>query len=503
YWVTQSNELAFNSPMKYLFTNVTIEYVPLAALEYNSVDGRWYLPQSLVMNNYNFTDPFFVSSLWVNSTSYGTYIHPDIDVDYIVGNSSDGIFVEFDDSTIVSNSTVQGAVHFGKINDTYLYKFSLKDELLYKYNIVNDDSSQVSGTLHIDLNAGFTDVIYSELSQVTSDDYYLILNLYQFSDLGIQEIGTTQIDLDNELLGYHYYSLDIGLFEIEFFTGGDLLLAESITRGTNYDLYITIESSISNSIVDGNLFKGSYAHELLSVGLQIDLADSDLLYDNNPVDSPLISLPQNDIILIKTNTAEYAFNSSVLLYDFEFTIDSLRTDTVQLYENVHYTFSADLKTITLIGFYRDYSGLLFANITYDAFEWKAGSISTLQPITLTFTEDYIGQITKYLEFVIGFNKIPGYDLEKIDTNSGRLVLSEEQKSSTLIKIYIYNFQKEAWDLVNFVVYSDYSGTNTFSYVVDRKFIEFEQYFNKTGSEEFQIKAIFTVEENLENYSELV
>ncbi|KKK57527.1 hypothetical protein LCGC14_3053570, partial [marine sediment metagenome] len=140
YWVTQSNELAFNSPTKYLFTNVTIEYVPLAALEYNVIDGRWYLPQSLIINNYNFTEPFFASSLWVNSTSYGTYIHPDVDVGYYVGNSSSGIYIEFDDPTIDSLSSVKGAVHFGKRDDTYLYKFSLKDELLYKYNIIDNAS---------------------------------------------------------------------------------------------------------------------------------------------------------------------------------------------------------------------------------------------------------------------------------------------------------------------------------------------------------------------------
>ncbi|KKL26666.1 hypothetical protein LCGC14_2393010, partial [marine sediment metagenome] len=218
----------------------------------------------------------------------------------------------------------------------------------------------------------------------------------------------------------------------------------------------------------------------------------------NPVDTPLISIPQNDIILIKTDTAEYAFNSSSLLYNYDFSIELLRNDIVQLYENVHYTFNADLKTITLIGFYRDYSGLLFSDITYDAFEWKIGSISTLQPITLSFTEDYTNQITKYLEFVIGFNEIPGYDIEKIDTNSGRLVLSEEQKSASSLNIYLFNFQKEAWDLVNFVVYDDYTGTNNFSYVIDRNFIQFEQYFNKTGLEEFQIKAIFTIEENIED-----
>ena len=143
YWVSNNNELLFNSPMKYKFTNVSIEYVPQVLLEYNSTDGRWYLPQSFVKDNYNFTEPFFVSGLFVNTTKYDTYIHPDVNVGYIVSNNIYGTYVEFTDSTIDSRSVVKGAVHFGKINDTYLYKFSLKDNLIYKYDILNKDADYI------------------------------------------------------------------------------------------------------------------------------------------------------------------------------------------------------------------------------------------------------------------------------------------------------------------------------------------------------------------------
>ncbi|KKN58657.1 hypothetical protein LCGC14_0549880, partial [marine sediment metagenome] len=78
--------------------------------------------------------------------------------------------------------------------------------------------------------------------------------------------------------------------------------------------------------------------------------------------------------------------------------------------------------------------------------------------------------------------------------SGRLVLAEEEKSSALLKVYLYNYVEEKWDIVNFVVYDDHTGTNTFSYVVDRNFVVFENYFNKTLANQFEVKAVFAVEE---------
>ncbi|MFW9874716.1 MAG: hypothetical protein ACFFG0_16535, partial [Candidatus Thorarchaeota archaeon] len=68
YWITQDNELGFNSPMKYQFTNVSIDYIPQLLLTYNSSDGYWYLPESFVSGDINYTKPFFVSDLWVNDT---------------------------------------------------------------------------------------------------------------------------------------------------------------------------------------------------------------------------------------------------------------------------------------------------------------------------------------------------------------------------------------------------------------------------------------------------
>ena len=66
---------------------------------------------------------------------------------------------------------------------------------------------------------------------------------------------------------------------------------------------------------------------------------------------------------------------------------------------------------------RKRGGFLFANITFKAFEWESGVISSLNPITITFENDYVNNITKFFEFIIQYDSIPGYDLEKIDSQS--------------------------------------------------------------------------------------
>ncbi|MHA2338679.1 MAG: DUF2341 domain-containing protein, partial [Candidatus Hodarchaeales archaeon] len=214
--------------------------------------------------------------------------------------------------------------------------------------------------------------------------------------------------------------------------------------------------------------------------------------DGDNVETPYIPIAQNDILLSKSGTSTYLFDS--LDYECAFTVNAIFTEKETLYQDIDYTFDLEEKAITLINQYRDFAGFLFANITFKTFEWESGVISTLNPITLTFENDYVQNITKFFELIITYNQIPGYELEKIDYTSGRLVLAEEEKSSALLRVYLYNFVENTWDTVNFVVYDDYAGTNTFSYVVDRNFITFENYFNKTLGNEFDVEAVFAVEE---------
>ncbi|KKM84073.1 hypothetical protein LCGC14_1302910, partial [marine sediment metagenome] len=499
YWITSNNELAFNSPMKYQFTNVSIEYIPQLPLIFNPTNGYWYLPNSTVHDQDMFVEPFFVSALYVNNSYYGTYVHPDIVVNYTIGSNSYGTFVEFTES-VHTDSLVRGAVHFGKVNSTYLYRIFLADDLLYKYNVLNEDSEVIGGTLKLDLNVGFKDVLYSELSQVyvDSEKYQLSVNVSRLDTKTneLRLIGQTSVDLDSSLLGFHNYQLDIALEDEFFISGGKKIFRETLAHGNNYDLFVSVESSIYDCIVDGNLFKGVFAQELIRASFMLDVGEPQLISNGTQVETPYIPISQEGVPLTKRRSGLYQFNS--LDYSSDFTVDALYTDTNALFESSSdYTFNSELNRITLIGDYRDYSGKLFANITYKTFEWNTDFISTLEPITFTFEKDYVQDITKYLEFIIGYNEIPGYDLKKIDLVTGRVVLSDEKKSPALLNIYLYNFIDDTWDLFEFVVYDDYSGRNSFSYVVDRNFITFEQYFNKTGlgTEEFQLKAIFTIEED--------
>ncbi|MFX1391707.1 MAG: hypothetical protein ACFE9Z_16700, partial [Promethearchaeota archaeon] len=174
YWIAENNELVFNSPLKYTFTSITLEYVPEFELIW--FHNKWYLPNSSVFYGRNFTQPFLVSNLKDDNKTWGTYIHPDIDVGYTL---------EFDDyGVFVANETPfegipKGAIHFGKINNTYLYKYSLGDQLIYKYDILNENSDVINGNLHLDLNIGFKDVIFSELSQVSCNEYSLNVEFFR------------------------------------------------------------------------------------------------------------------------------------------------------------------------------------------------------------------------------------------------------------------------------------------------------------------------------------
>ncbi len=278
-----------------------------------------------------------------------------------------------------------------------------------------------------------------------------MVNLYQLdtNTKNLKKIGEITTPLDQNLLGYHYYSLGIDLDNCNFEPSGKDLLAETIARGSDFDLYVTLNSTIYNCYVSGNLFKGLFSHELLSAKLQIEAQDAELKSNGEKVDTPYLEIPQESVILSKIDSAIYAFDSASLKYGFEFIINELRTESAIITEN-NYDFSFDSLTLTLMGSDRDYSGLLFADLTYKAFKWNANFISTLEPITLTFNNDFTKNITKFLELIVQYNAIPGYEMEKISETSGRIVLSEEEKDASLLKVYMYNFIEDRWDFISFV-----------------------------------------------------
>ncbi|MFW9971302.1 MAG: hypothetical protein ACFFDF_14005, partial [Candidatus Odinarchaeota archaeon] len=309
YWITENNELMFNSPMKYLFTSIILEYVP--ELELVWFNNKWYLPNSSYICGKNFTNPFLVSNLKDESKIWGTYIHPDVDVGFTLEFDEYGIYVA-NKSTFTG--TPRGSIHFGKIDNNYLYKISLGDQLLYKYDILDSEADLIGGTLNLELNAGFKDVKYSELTQVSCENYDLIVQLYKFNSIQnkLISIGKATIPLDSNFLGYHKYNLEININEFNFGLedyGRDLLV-ESITGDRNNDLIITINSSITNCFVDGHLFKGFFAQELLMANLRVDTLDSELIFNGETASNAYIPIHQTSIILAKQGTGIYQFDFS-------------------------------------------------------------------------------------------------------------------------------------------------------------------------------------------------
>ncbi len=500
YEIRENNLLSFNHPMYNLFTNISIEYLPQMSLIYDVNNDWWYLPDELVIGEDVYSKPIFISSLYVNDTLKKNYIHESQDVGYRLDQDEYGRwYVEFTDLTH-SDSDVRGSIHFSLIGNQYLYKTSLHDDLLYPYKVLDEGSDITGGTLRLDMDIGFTDVYYSELTQVKSAIYSLTIDIFTLDINNIESprlIGTATIDLDSSLLGFHNYQLNIPLDDDFFTVNGKELFKEAITRGSNYNLIISVESSIFNCKVDGNLFKGLYAQEMNYADISFALGKSDLIYNGAQVETPYIPIPHNEIILSKIYPGVYEFGS--LLYSFGFDIDSIFTNDEELYENIDYIYNTKQKLVILVGRYLNYSGNLYANITYRTFEWTGSSISSLEPITISFNNDYLENITKYLEFIIDFDSIPGYDIENIDYGTGKVVQSNERKGPEMLNIYLYNFVDDTWDLIDFVTFDNYAGTNIFSYMVDRNFITFEKYFDKTAPKEFQLKAIFTIEENVDDF----
>ncbi|GAH66614.1 unnamed protein product, partial [marine sediment metagenome] len=214
--------------------------------------------------------------------------------------------------------------------------------------------------------------------------------------------------------------LEINLDLFEFDEMGLQNLGESLTNGFGNDLYITIESSIANCLVDAHLFRGHYVQQILDVSLEVTTTNSDSLYNSIPVDTPYIEISQINIPLQKIYDLTFKFDASLLDYTFPFEIVELRTETNDVISD--YYFSSETNSISLNS---EYSGLIFADIIYHAFEWQIDYLSTLEPIALSFSGDFISRYTKYLDIEITFNLdgIPGYELKNLDTTLSEIVMT--------------------------------------------------------------------------------
>ena len=149
-----------------MFTNVSIEYIPLLSLAHNpsgnpQYDGFWFAPNASGV----YSEPFFISSVRDDNNFYGTFIHPDLPVNYTMGycdangDGKEDIYVVFDETP---GSNPKAAIYYSKANGTYIKQFALKDDLLFSHDLIKSPSDLIGGTFDLTLKLGFNNVLYSE-----------------------------------------------------------------------------------------------------------------------------------------------------------------------------------------------------------------------------------------------------------------------------------------------------------------------------------------------------
>ena len=73
-----------------------------------------------------------------------------------------------------------------------------------------------------------------------------------------------------------------------------------------------------------------------------------------------------------------------LKYNFDFIIEELTAEGIIINEQ-DYEYDKDEKILTLKNEWSPYSGVLKADIQYQAFNWESDYISTLEPIVFNFS----------------------------------------------------------------------------------------------------------------------
>ncbi|KKN47283.1 hypothetical protein LCGC14_0664460, partial [marine sediment metagenome] len=487
--------IEITSAMRSEFTKIYIEYIPQLSL----VSGPpWYLPSEYTKDSITYEAPFFISEVMDDTAYYGTYIHPTFPVGFTIEPPGGGqLYVDF---TLPPGNNPRGAIHYAKIDGLYSNRFAIKDELLFNYDLLESPIDLSGGRILLTLKSGFNDIMDgTELTQITANDYYVTVKLYKRDLSGaLLYIGEILQPINSPTLGFSQHNLEIDLRAFESVNGLQDI-GDALTQGYGNDLYVTVEATISNCLVDAHLFRGHFAQQILDARIEIETGNTALLYNNFPASTPYIELNHDNLQLNKIDDTTFQFNT--LKYNFDFDVIEVRTETGTILSSADYYFNSFDNTIT---FDYEYSGLLFADINYHAFEWDVDSISTLEPITISFNGDYISRYTSYLELEIEYNfdGIPGFEIMNLDTSSGRVVMTNEKKNAKLLKIFLYNYQTETYDFIDCVVYDNYGGSNnflpTFSYIIDRNFIVFEDYFNDLGST-FDISFILAVDESFDNY----
>ncbi|KKL55346.1 hypothetical protein LCGC14_2256350, partial [marine sediment metagenome] len=128
------------------------------------------------------------------------------------------------------------------------------------------------------LNSGFNDILLgTETSQLSTNEYELFIKLYTIdSDDNSIFLGEVVRTLDPISLALSRYDFT---FDLSEFTNNFDALSKAFSSEYNIDFYITVESSITNCIVDTHLFTGHFAQQILDARFEATVPISDLQYN--------------------------------------------------------------------------------------------------------------------------------------------------------------------------------------------------------------------------------
>jgi hypothetical protein len=253
--------------------------------------------------------------------------------------------------------------------------------------VLNSPSELKGGTFELSIKFGIDNVKRSvDLNQLIPYQYNVAINFYKVDFSGIiTHLGTAHIPLNRSNLGLNEYDFTIDIDDLDL---DQTPFAESITYGYGNDLFITVGTELKDCKVNAPQIKAEFVQQINDAYLKLKVDNLGQIFNNSLVENTYIEIYQDDIKLERISDANYIFTEEFLDYNFRFEISELRAESRPLQEELDYSFDPSLKTITLIGNYSNYHGLLFADIVYQAFNWDSHYISTLTPLTFTFEADY-------------------------------------------------------------------------------------------------------------------
>ncbi|MEJ2249602.1 MAG: hypothetical protein P8Y97_08085, partial [Candidatus Lokiarchaeota archaeon] len=404
------NILSLDRIYSYYFTNIEISYLPRIDLEFRN--DKWYVPSFRMLNSINYSYPLFISKVWDENTTYGTYFHEDLEIGYTLVNDNGDLWVNFTHPSRI-NGTPSGVVLYGKkgASDSLTIP-SMKGYLNFDYELLDTDfENDISGEFEVSLNFGIETSKYAEC-QILPESFKIEIELLSKTPDGLISIGSISKFLQSNELGTSTKTIMFSLENITYSSNESIaksILKESLTRYREESLCLEVHSLL-DAHINGFVFEGKLAQEILTASFKPEIPSQELLFNGDQVNTPYIPIVQKDIPLTReVDSNSYYFNESLLDYpQAKFNIEKIKSENGIL-DKSSYKYDATSKYLNLIGLNESYEGFLYATITFKAFEWDLNSISTLEPFNFNFANEFITNTTQFLELPIKFGSIPGYE----------------------------------------------------------------------------------------------